>query len=259
MQRHHEQESRLAKERYEYQKEKLKEELSLAQQAHKKQISGFVDVIGSGQSKRQEEVAKLTTELLTVRREKDERISRLQQEIKALRVSKGGASRSIRAALEPRSIQKQLSFESERRSRRETEFDDAYHYLQSLISESCVLPRFIPKRDMKSVIEQQERGQKMSMMLETLASLFKKEKDAQCQTSEAALALVKEYVAVTEPNRTISNLQDQLAKTTRQNSRMREQVQGRGYCQRCAAKDEDTASVAPPSLPPTSAKAAQLT
>jgi hypothetical protein len=239
LQRRHEQDNRLAKERYDFQTEKLKDELKTAQQAHQKQLSGFVDVIGNGQSKRHEEVAKLTTELIAVRREKDEQISRLQQELKALRVSKG-ASRNIRAAVEPRVIHKQITRESELRGQRATEFEDAYQCLQSLISESCVLPRFIPKRDMRSVVEQQERGQKMSLMLERLAYLFEKEETSQHQTSQAALSLVKEYVAATEPNRTISNLQDQLEKANLQNFRLREDVQEKGYCKRCAALDSST-------------------
>lgn len=237
MQRRHEQELFLAKERYEYQKDKMKDDLKAIEQSHKKQLSGFVDVIGKGQSKRQDEVAKLTAELLAVRREKDGQISRLQQELKALRVPQGGQSRNVRAAIEPRVLQNQLSGESELRTRRAAEFDDACRYMQSLISQSCVLPRFIPKRDMPSIIEQQERGQRMSQVLEKLCFLFKTEEDSQHQTSEAALALVKEYVAATEPNRTLSNLQGQLAKANIQNSQLREALQEKGYCQRCAALD----------------------
>lgn len=228
------------KEKQENEKKKIEEELNAAKKSHQQQMTKLIDVLDNGQSKRQEEMTKLTAELLSMRKAKDEQISRLQQEVNALRASNGASPRNIRAALEPHSLCKQLTSDAELRSRRVAEFDDIYQSLQSLITESSVLPRYVSARDMETVVKQQERGQKMYEMLESLGYLFKNEEASQHSASATALSLIEKYMASTRPNRTILDLNDRLMEADLQICRLREELRDKEYCKRCAVRDSST-------------------
>ncbi len=230
----------LRKEKHETERRKLEDELTATKKSHKDQMTKLIDILDKGQCKREDEVVKLTAELLAIRKAKDGQISRLQQEVKALQASKEGVPRNIRAALEPRSLQNQLSNEAELRSRRVAEFDDLYQSLQLLITESSVLPRYLSEREMQTVVAQQERGQKMYEMLQSLSHIFKKEEASQHGTSETALCLVEQYVALTEPNRTVLNLNDRLAEADLKICRLLEELRDKEYCKRCAVRDSAT-------------------
>lgn len=219
---------------------KIEEELKEAKTVHKQQMSKMIDLLDQGQMKRQEEVTKLTSEFLAMRKVKDEQISRLQQEIKALRASNAGAPRNIRAALEPHSLRNQLQIEAELRCRRVAEFDYVYQSLQALVTELSVLPGNLSEQDMATIIAQQERGQKMYELLDRLGFLFKKEEASQHSTSETALDLVARYVEVTEPNRTILDLKEKLAEAKDHIDILREQLRDNHSCKRCAIRDSAT-------------------
>ena len=239
-QRRHEQDSIVHEQRYNEQKKKMDDEYKLAQESHQKQMTRLVDMIGNGNAKQQSEVVKVTAELLAMRKEKDEEIMMLQHEIKALKASKQGSPRSIRAAVDPRYQQAQILKQSTLRSRRATEFDYLFQNLHALMTETCVLPRDVSEQDMVMVIEQQERGQKMYRLLESLGDLYRKEEASQQMTSEEALSLIKQYVSVTEPNRTVLDLNDRLMEAELQVCRLQEELKEKKHCKRCALRDSTT-------------------
>ena len=236
-QRRHEQEIMVHEQRYNEQKKKMEDEYKLAQESHQKQMTKLVDMIGNGHSKQQNEVVKVTAELLAMRKETDEEISMLQHEIKALKASKKGSPRSIRAALDPRFQQAQIQKQSTLRARRATEFDHLFQNLHALMTETCVLPRDISEAEMGIVIEQQERGQKMYSVLESLGDLYRKEEAFQQTANEEALSLIKQYISVTEPNRTVLDLNDRLMEAELQVCRLQEELKEKKHCKRCALRD----------------------
>jgi hypothetical protein len=222
------------------QKKKMDDEIKLARECYQKQMTSLVDLIDNGHSKQQREVVKVTADLLAMRKEKDEEIMMLQQEIKALKASMKGTPRSVRAALDPRFQQSQIEKNSTQRSRRAADFDYISQNLQALVSEMCVLPRHVSELEMEMVIAQQERGQKMYRLLESLCDLYHREEASQRKTSEEALSLIEEYVRVTEPNRTILNLNDRLMEAELQVCRLEEEIKDKKFCKRCAVRDSTT-------------------
>lgn len=222
------------KEKRESQKKRAREELSAVQQKH---LAKVIDVFESGQSQRLDEISKLTNELLALRKEKDEHISRLELEVKALQVSRYDGAKAMRAALEPRAIQRSLQNELQTRSERSSEFDLVLKSLNSLITETCVMPRYVSRVEMQRVIEQQERGQKMNRLLDALGYLFQKEEESRRQQCEAALSLIEEYIEITEPNRTALALKHRLAEASLEASRLREELREKGNCRRCTMRD----------------------
>jgi hypothetical protein len=63
------------------------------------------------------------------------------------------------------------------------------------------------------------------------------EEDSQHKTSQASLELVEEYVAVTEPIRTLQEMKERLANMELETSRLREELREKETCKRCAVRD----------------------
>jgi len=236
-QRRHEEEIASRDQKHAELKKKMDGEYQLAQDSHEKQLARLVDMIGNGHSKHQDEVVKVTAELLAVRKEKDEEIMILQHEINALKARKKGSPRSIRVALDPRYQESQIQKQSTLRSKRALEFDTLFKSLHGLVTEICVLPNDISDKEMGVAIEQQKLGQKMFRLLESLGDMYQKEEESNQKTCDEALSLMEEYVSVTEPNRTILHLNDLLKQTELQVSRLEEELKEKAYCKRCAIRD----------------------
>lgn len=201
------------------------------------QLTGLIGVLENSQTNHQDEISRLTTELLAVKKEKDKAILKLEQEVKALQVRKEDGPEAISRAIQPRILQRQLDNELVAHSQRVEEFDSIRASLNALIAETCVLPRYVSEREMKRVIEQQERGEKMNQLIDTLAYLFQEEGESQRSRSQKAFALVEEYISRTEPNRMLSELRNRLEKLSLQTSCYQEELREKSYCKRCAIRD----------------------
>jgi DNA repair exonuclease SbcCD ATPase subunit len=230
-------ESSLLKEKHSGQVRKLREELQITQESHQEYLTKLMDVLETTHAMREEETTKISAELLAVKREKDNQIMGLQQEVKALRAMKKGGLRNIRAAVDSRFMQKSLGEGSDSRAHRSAQFDDIAQGLQSLVAETSALPADVSEEEMENVVAQQERGQKMAELIDTLGHLYKMEEDSQHKTSQASLELVEEYVAVTEPNRTLQEMKERLANMELETSRLREELREKETCRRCAVRD----------------------
>lgn len=229
----------LVQEKYSVDVKKLKQELSSAQTSHQEYLTKIMNVLEDTHKMREEETEKISAELRAVKEEKDNEILMLQQEVKALRVKRGGmkVKKEIRAAVDSRAIRKQLEYESDSRGRRSAQFDDIVQDLQSLVAESNALPADVEVYDLEEMAAQQERGQKMSEMVDLLNDLYRLEEDSQDKISQESLTLVEEYVGVTEPHRTVHSLRDKLANLEFENSRLLEELREKAGCKRCAVRD----------------------
>jgi hypothetical protein len=134
-------------------------------------------------------------------------------------------------------MQRQLERDNREHAQSAADFDSVCERLSSLISETCVLPRHVSEREMKRVIEQQMRGEKMNQLLETMAFLFRSKEVSRQAQFEVSMELIQEYIARTEPNRTVAELKERLAEVTRQASCLQEELKDKAYCKRCAIRD----------------------
>lgn len=230
-------ELRAKKDKQELQKKSMKDELKKAQQSHQEYLSKLMGVLESTHASREQEKSKIAAEVAAIRLEKDKEINRLQEEVNALRALQKGGLINVRASLDPRSLQQQLGEEEELRARRSAQFDSLVQTLQSLVTESCALPAYVSERSMKSVIEQQERGQKMTEIIETLNHTYKMEEDSQYKTSQTSLSLLQEYVALTAPKRTMRQMRDRISEMNLEISRLKEELREKEFCKRCGVRD----------------------
>lgn len=228
----------MQKQKQDTQNRRMDEVRRLSQEAHQKQMAKLVDVIENGHCKQQDEVIKISVELMAMRKEKEEEIKMLQQEIRALRASGSTNSKSIRAALDHRALQYQIQKESMLRSKRSAQFGSVFQRLQALTTQTCVLPSQSTRFNIGSLVEQQERGQQMNQLLDTIRDIFQTERASQNRTSTASLSLIEQYVATTEPNRTILDLNDRLMEAELQVCRLEEELKdAKQHCKRCIIRD----------------------
>jgi hypothetical protein len=232
-------ESALFKEKHSDEVQKLQEELRKTQESHQEYLTKIMNVLETTHAMREQETVRVSAELHAVKQEKDSQIVMLQQEIKALRVKKDGLKvmKNIRSAVDSRAMRKHLEHESDSRARRSAQFDDIVQSLQSLVTASNALPADVDFYDLEEIAAQQERGQKMSENVDILSHLYRMEEDSQAKTSQESLTLVDEYVAVTEPHRTVQELREKLAKMELETSRLSEELREKDNCRRCGVRD----------------------
>lgn len=200
----------------------MKEKLHSTQKAHQEYVKKIMDIFETTSAMREGEIAKLSAALRSVEQEKDNEIMILRQEVETLKVCKNSMKGTNRAALGPRTLRKQVERDIFCRERRSAQYNDIVQNLKSLVAACNALPEDMNGYSLEEIAAQQERGQKMEEMVERLNCLYKTEKDSKVKTSQEALSQIEEYVDLTEPHQTVTNLRERLATTENEASWLRE-------------------------------------
>ena len=221
---------RSLRERRENRKIKMKGEMNITPSSQEKQVQTPKIALDTSSANLQDEIPDVETELFAVLQEKEKQIRSLESEVKALRMSHREEPETSKGNLET-----QVGFQSQ--SQRSAEYEDAIKSLHVLIAETCILPRYVPEREMKKVVEQQVRGEKMIQLLDTLGQLLQSKDGPLHGQGEVSFGRTKERDKNVESNRAISELKESLADATLQAARLYEELQENANCKRCAIRD----------------------
>jgi hypothetical protein len=216
--------------------QELHDELRKTQESHQEYLTRLMEVLEATLSMREQETAKISAELHAIKAEKDSQILMLEQEVRALRARKGGLQ-TLKSAVNSRSVREYNRLENDYRTRRSAQFDNIAQSLQSLVAESNALPCEVEDHDLAQVAAQQDRAQNMSEMVDSLHHLFKTEEVAQAKTSQTNIALMEEFVTVSEPQQAIRKLRNQLARMEIEAERLRDELLEKEHCKKCAVRE----------------------
>lgn len=223
-------------EKFDLEKRKLKEELKLVKKASMQKLSKVMDLLQTTHALREVEISKLEATIHSVEREKDNEIVALKHEVAALRNGKSGGSQNISVSLDATGLRSQLDKVSAASSRRSAQFDDCVQSFRTLVTESCALPSDVSESEIKTVMEEQERGQRMHDLIEVMNHLYRMEEDSQFKAHEKSMSLLEEYVTLREPQAAVIGMQRHLSQMKRENEQLQEELRQQ-YCERCAVRD----------------------
>eukprot|EP00934_Nitzschia_sp_Nitz4_P009036 Nitzschia sp. Nitz4//scaffold12_size214221//160354//165484//NITZ4_001523-RA/size214221-snap-gene-0.95-mRNA-1//1//CDS//3329535089//9026//frame0 len=226
-----------SEEKHEKQRKILKGELQHAQKSHQDYLTKLMGVLETTQEMHKEEQNQLAIEVSKVRDEKDKQIARLQQEIQALRSKQSGDSSRFGASINQDLLKHHIEDESEQRAMRAARFDGMVQSIRSLVGESCALPSYVADSDMKAVIAQQVRGEKMTKIVDAMNAIYKMEESSQHRSGEASLSLIEEYVMLQDPSRTVKQMRDRVLAMDSEIQRLTKELNDKEHCKRCAIRD----------------------
>jgi hypothetical protein len=216
--------------------EALTEELGKTHASHQEYLTELMDTLEKTHTLRVQETEKISKELEVAKAEKDRQIRVLKQEIRLLCARKRGLQ-NAKSAIDVESMRDDFHQESESRARRSAQFDHAVQSLNSLVAESNPLPSDEEDYDIKQIAEQQESAQKMSEIIDMLNVIYKLEEDYRENKNQTALDIIEEFVAVTDPDRTILELKERLSEEEFMAAQLREQLKEKEVCKRCEIRN----------------------
>jgi hypothetical protein len=189
---------------------------------------------------REKETAKISAELRAIKKEKDGQIFMLQQELKAARAAKGVVINDVepRPLIDAQGMKQQYLQYSDEIVLCSREFNETVEMMTNLIAASHTLPPAVGPHNMAEVAQQQERAQRMMELVGVLIDVYNLGQERQTSQNERSLAAVEDYIALSDPDEAVRDLRERLADTELQNERLRNELQEKGYCRRCAVREE---------------------
>jgi myosin heavy subunit len=220
--------------------EKLRDELRKTQVSHQEYLGKLMSILETTQTMREKETAKISSDLRAIKKEKDGQIFMLQQELKAARAAK----RIVINDVEPRPLidaprMKQEFFQhADDIILCSQEFNHAVEKMTNLIAASHTLPPAVGPHNMTEVSQQQERAQRLMELVGVLADLYSMSEERRTSNNERSLAAIDDYIALSDPDEAIQDLRERLADTELQNERLRNELEEKGHCRKCAVREE---------------------
>jgi myosin heavy subunit len=220
--------------------EKLRDELRKTQVSHQEYLGKLMRILETTQTLREKETAKISAELRAIKKEKDGQIFMLQQELKAARAAKGVVINDVepRPLIDAQGMKQQYLQYSDEIVLCSREFNDTVEMITNLIAASHTLPPAVGPHNMAEVAQQQERAQRMMELVGVLIDVYNLGQERQTSQNERSLAAVEDYIALSDPDEAVRDLRERLADTELQNERLRNELQEKGYCRRCAVREE---------------------
>lgn len=218
----------------------LKDELRKTQVSHQEYLGKLMNILETTQAMREKETAKISSDLRAIKKEKDDQIYMLQQELKAARAAKGIVFHDVepKTFIDARGMQKDFMNDADEIATCSQQFNDTVEKLTNLITVSHTLPPAVGPHNMVEVSQQQESAQRMMEMVGVLIDLYSLGEERQTSQNEGSLAAVNDYIALSEPDETINELRKRLAESELQNERLRNELEDKEYCRKCAVREE---------------------
>lgn len=227
-------------ERYSGNVEKLRDELRKTQVSHQEYLGKLMSILETTQAMREKETAKITAELRAIKKEKDGQIFMLQQELKVARAAKGIVINDVepKPLIDAKGMKTKFLSDADEIATCSQEFNDTVEKLTNLIAASHTLPPAVGPHNMTEVAQQQESAQQMMEMVGVLIDLYGMGEERQTTQNERSLAAIDDYIALSDPDEAIQDLRERLAEAELQNERLRNELQEKENCRKCAVREE---------------------
>ncbi|KAG7353100.1 myosin head motor domain containing protein [Nitzschia inconspicua] len=223
-----------------YSIEKLRDELRKTQVSHQEYLEKLMNILETTQAMRETETAKISADLRAIKKEKDDQIFMLQQELRAARAAKGIVINNVEPKyfIDAYGMKSKLNNDADEIAMCSQQFNDTVEKLANLITASNALPPAVGPHNMAEVAQQQDSAQRMMEMVGVLIDLYSVVEERNTHKNEGSLAAINDYIALSEPDETIRELRKRLAEIELQNERLRNELQEKESCRKCAIREE---------------------
>jgi myosin heavy subunit len=218
----------MQEEKHKLQVGELEIQLRTTQDSHREYLTKLMGVLETTQSNRSEEMERTSAELEAIKTDKNRQIVALTRQVQMFqKEAQQQRETHFLPVQDIQQIRNQMNKGSEARTRRHAQFDSIVQDLATLTDATVA----------------DETGARMTEMTDILAHLYKMEEDAHSKIDEKSLGTMETYVALSQPNETVKELQKRVALMEAETAKLREELRAKEEpCRRCASIDNRRAT-----------------